>query len=225
MRFQFAPAPKPAAVESRDWLSWTWQMQKSPKTLSEFSDIFTLSELEKMGFDRGQEIFNIRTTPYYASLAMSQFGADDPLRKILMPSGLEVLEGAQALLDPLGEKKSANNPASRIVHRYSDRVLFLVTDICSTYCRYCTRKHFTGQDQALIKGREYEEALGYLRKHTGIREVILSGGDPLTLSDSQLERILTDLRAIEHIEIIRIGTRMPVVAPMRITESSIIPGS
>jgi lysine 2,3-aminomutase len=139
----------------------------------------------------------------------------DPIRRILMPSALELTPGLQSMLDPLGETK--NNPVSRIIHRYSDRVLFLVTDICSVYCRYCTRKHFTGQDQAFIKANEYERALEYIKSHTGIREVILSGGDPLTLSDAQIERVLSDLRSIEHVEIIRVGTRMPVVCPMRVT--------
>ena len=112
-----------------------------------------------------------------------------------------------------------NNPVPRIIHRYSDRVLFLITDICSVYCRYCTRKHFTATDQAFIKNDEYENALNYIRKHTGLREIILSGGDPLTISDGQLDRVLFDLRKIEHVEIIRIGTRMPVVAPQRITDN------
>jgi lysine 2,3-aminomutase len=95
----------------------------------------------------------------------------------------------------------------------------LITDICSVYCRFCTRKHFTGQEQAFLRPQEYQEALDYIRSHPGIREVILSGGDPLTVSDAQLDRVLHDLRAIEHVEIIRIGSRMPVVAPMRITEN------
>lgn len=94
----------------------------------------------------------------------------------------------------------------------------MITDICSVYCRFCTRKHFTGAEQAFIRESEYQDALAYIRSKPGVREVILSGGDPLTLSDQQLDRVLTDLRKIEHIEIIRIGTRMPVVCPMRITE-------
>jgi lysine 2,3-aminomutase len=126
------------------------------------------------------------------------------------------LMGTQALNDPLAEKN--NNPVSRIIHRYSDRVLFLVTDVCSVYCRYCTRKYFTGSDQAMVAPEELESALNYIREHKGIREVILSGGDPLTLGDSQLERILKEIREIEHVEIIRLGSRMPVVAPMRLTD-------
>ncbi|MEZ0392339.1 MAG: KamA family radical SAM protein [Pseudobdellovibrionaceae bacterium] len=215
MKLTFAPAPKPNEIPQEKWESWTWQLQNSLKKQSDFEQKFTLSETEQKGLQEGQEIFNVRSTPYYASLARDH--DQDPIRRILMPSSAELDWGRQALLDPLGERK--NNPVPRIIHRYSDRVLFLVTDICSVYCRYCTRKHFTGQDQAFIKVDEYEKALNYIRSHTGIREVILSGGDPLTLSDQQIDKVLTDLRTIEHIEIIRIGTRMPVVCPMRVSEN------
>ncbi len=213
MKLSFLASPKPENISDADWFSWTWQLQKSLKTETDFTSRFALSDSEKIAFRQGAELFNIRTTPYYAALARDQ--EQDPLRRILMPSKWELSSGQQALLDPLGERK--NNPAPRIIHRYPDRVLFLVTDICSVYCRYCTRKHFTGQDQAFIKADEYSQALAYIRSHPGIREVILSGGDPLTLSDSQLEMVLSDLREIEHVEIIRVGTRMPVVCPMRVT--------
>ncbi len=218
MKIQFQPSQRPSSVSQTDWQSWIWQLQNSLKNQNDFSRIFNLSDSElkafSKGHSKGQEIFNIRTTPYYASLATSD--SQDPIRKILMPSADEFAKGAQSMLDPLGEIK--NNPAPRIIHRYSDRVLFLVTDICSVYCRYCTRKHFTGQEQAFIKIEEYKKALSYIESKPGIREVILSGGDPLTLSDTQLERVLRDLRKIEHIEIIRIGSRMPVVCPMRVNE-------
>lgn len=193
-------------------MRWTWQLQNSLKTADDFSRVFQLSADERSAFLEGGEMFNIRTTPYYAALAQHS----DPLRKIMMPHRLELSEGAQQMLDPLGERK--NNPAPRVIHRYPDRALLLITDICSVYCRFCTRKHFTGQEQAFIRPDEYAQALTYLRAKTGIREVILSGGDPLTVSDAQLDRVLSDLRKIEHIEIIRIGTRMPVVCPMRVTE-------
>lgn len=201
-----------------NWDSWTWQLQNSLKNQNQFERFFTdlgapLTPQESEVFGKGESLFNIRTTPYYASLVRSE---RDPLRRILMPHRHELsTDQAQQMDDPLGEKK--NNPTPRIIHRYSDRVLFLVTDICSVYCRYCTRKHFTGQDQAFIRKDEYELALDYIRKHTGLREVILSGGDPLTLGDSQIDRVLSDLRKIDHVEIIRIGTRMPVVCPQRVT--------
>ena len=123
------------------------------------------------------------------------------------------------MTDPLGEKE--HSPVPRIIHRYPDRVLFLVTDSCGVYCRYCTRKHFTGKKQAFIKKKEYDQALNYIKANPGIREVILSGGDPLTLSDNRINTLLYDLRQIPHIEILRIASRMPVVCPMRFTPSLI----
>ena len=212
--FDFKSTPKPESVSVDDWLNWSWQLRNSLKNREDFKRVFKLTECEEAAFVQGEKVFNIRSTPYYAALA--QNGPQDPLRKILMPEAAELSDGSQQMLDPLGEQK--NSPVPRIIHRYSDRVLFLITDICSVYCRYCTRKHFTGQDQALAKPEEYQAALEYLRSRKGIREVILSGGDPLTVSDQQLEKVLKDLRAIPHLEIIRIGTRMPVVAPMRVTE-------
>ena len=221
MKIKFESAPKPENIAVHDWMDWTWQLRHSFKTISDFQKHFKLTENEEKAFLANsvneKKVFNIRSTPYYASLAHPEV-EQDPLRRILMPHGFELSEQTQAQLDPLGERKSANNPVSRVVHRYSDRALFLITDICSVYCRYCTRKHFTGTDQAFIKNNEYEAALDYFRSKKGLREIILSGGDPLTVSDQQLERVLSDLRKIDHIEIIRIGTRMPVVAPMRITE-------
>lgn len=214
MKFTFPKSPKPDSVADSDWNNWTWQLRQSLKTQSDFEKVFTLTENERAAFAQGKELFNIRTTPYYASLAGDS--PQDSIRQILMPQRFEIEEGLQQMLDPLGERK--NNPAPRVIHRYSDRVLFLVTDICSVYCRFCTRKHFTGQEQAFIRNEEYEQALSYIRSHPGIREVILSGGDPLTISDAQMDCVLSDLRNIDHVEIIRIGTRMPVVCPMRVTD-------
>lgn len=214
MKLHFKRAPKPDPIAASDWSRWTWQLQKSLKTQADFAEVFDLSTEEREAFRDGAEMFNIRTTPYYASLAGAH--PADPIRRILMPNTLELATPTQAMLDPLGERR--NNPAPRIIHRYPDRALFLITDICSVYCRYCTRKHFTGQEQAFIKQDEYTEALNYIKTHTGIREVILSGGDPLTVSDAQLDRTLFDLRKIDHVEIIRVGTRMPVVCPMRVSE-------
>ena len=217
MKISFSHSKKPDNISQADWSDWVWQLRFSLKNTDDYSRYFDLSEAEIKAFAKGSEIFNIRSTPYYASLA-SKTNQFDPIRRILAPHEKELFDSKQAQLDPLGETKNSNQKTSRIIHRYSDRVLFLVTDICSVYCRYCTRKHFTGSDQAFIKQNEYEEALSYIKKATGIREVILSGGDPLTVSDSQLDRVLTDLRKIDHVEIIRIGTRMPVVAPMRVTD-------
>ncbi len=216
MKFSFRSVPKaPFFVDVRDdeWSDWEWQMRHGLKTEQDFSHLFPLSPDEVQAFTQGGVLFNIRATPYYMSLVGSH--PQDPVRIMAVPRQLETEAGAQAQWDPLGERK--NSPAPRIIHRYPDRVLFLITDICSVYCRYCTRKHFTGHGQAFPSKYEYKFALQYIRSHPGVREVILSGGDPLTLSDDQLFRVLKDLRDIEHIEIIRIGTRMPVVCPMRVT--------
>lgn len=214
-RFSFPSQPLPAGVSPEEWSDWTWQVRHSLKSREDFSARFELSQDELRAFEGSEGLFKIRATPYYASLAGGF--PEDPIRRILMPKAAELAQGAQQMKDPLAEAE--NSVAPRIVHRYSDRVLFLVTDFCSVYCRYCTRKHFTGQEQAFIRSADYAKALDYIRSHPGIREVILSGGDPLTLSDAQIGRVLEDLRAIEHLEILRVGTRMPVVAPMRITDS------
>ncbi|QDK39074.1 KamA family radical SAM protein [Bdellovibrio sp. NC01] len=213
MKFHFPKSPKPEHIAEADWNNWTWQLRHSLKTQQDFAKHFELSSDEQAAFSEGKELFNIRTTPYYASLAG---GPGESIRQILMPQKHEIEDGAQQMLDPLGEIQ--NKAAPRLIHRYSDRVLFLITDICSVYCRFCTRKHFTGQEQAFIRNEEYEQAIAYIKAHPGIREVILSGGDPLTVGDNQLDRVLGDLRAIDHVEIIRIGSRMPVVCPMRITD-------
>ena len=214
MKLKFEAAPiKPALANQSDWSDWKWQVRSSLSSLSDFEKAFHLTDEERLGFEKPE--FQIRCTPYYASLASAD-NPHDPIRKILVPTVRELQPGIQQMLDPLGER--VNNPAPRVIHRYPDRCLFLVTDFCSVYCRYCTRKHFTATDQSFVRSSEYDQALSYLKSKTGLREVILSGGDPLTLSDSALDRVLTDLRSIEHIEIIRIGSRMPVVCPMRVTE-------
>jgi lysine 2,3-aminomutase len=223
MKITFKPATKPDSVTLSQWMNWSWQLRNSFKSKQDFANFCTLTEAEAKAFDANQAentLFNIRTTPYYASL-IDREQPQDPLRRIFFPHERELFGVENSEFDPLGERKQSNQPTSRVIHRYSDRALFLITDICSVYCRYCTRKHFTGSDQAFIKPTEYDQALSYFKKTKGLREVILSGGDPLTVSDQQLEKVLSDLRSIDHIEIIRIGSRMPVVAPMRITKELI----
>ena len=214
MKLRFEPVPVPAPTAEIDWNDWSWQMRRSLRTQDDFEARFRLTAEERAGFAGAGSAFEIRCTPYYAQLAHAEL-ALDPIRRILMPTGQELVSGAQQMRDPLAEDR--NSPVPRIVHRYPDRCLFLVTDVCSVYCRYCTRKHFTAGDQALASATEYDQALSYIKSRTGLREVILSGGDPLTLGDRALDRVLSDLRSIDHVEIIRIGTRMPVVCPMRVT--------
>lgn len=213
MKFEFHPVEPPPAVSREQWLSWTWQFRNGLSRLEDFVAYFELSPEEREALSRPAN-FQIRSTPYYAALA-DRAQVEDPVRRMILPSLAEFSNGGQQMPDPLGERK--HSPRERLIHRYPDRVLFLVTDQCSLYCRYCLRKHFTGEDKAFIGSSDYEKALDYLRASPGVREVILSGGDPLTLSDGRIERVLFDLRQIEHLEMIRIGSRMPVVCPMRIT--------
>ena len=195
--------------------SWQDQLKHSLKSFEDFKKCINLTQSEVEGFHFGKELFNIQVTPYYFSL-IDLDNAEDPIRKMIMPhkDELSFLENSQK--DPLGE--NINSPVQRVVHRYSDRALFLVTDTCGIYCRYCTRKHFTGHNNAFPKKSEYETALDYIRSTHSIKEVILSGGDPLTLSNARLNKILFDLEQIDHIELIRIGSRMPAACPMRLDD-------
>lgn len=196
-------------------LDWSAQLKGALKSRSDFESLFNLTTAERLGFEKGGAVFNIQATPYYASLADPK-DLNDPIRKMVLPSVLET-EGLKLTQnDPLGERK--NSPCERIVHRYADRVLFLITDFCGIYCRYCTRKHFTGGGQVFPKKDAYQEALDYIKSHKEIREVILSGGDPLTLSNKKLDRVLTDLDDIPHVDLIRVGSRMPAACPMRLDE-------
>ena len=173
MKFVFEPSEIPTGVAREEWIDWAWHLRHSMKTEADFTRAgFELTSDERRGFEGGGKVFQIRTTPYYASLASKSL-AMDPIRRILMPTAAEIAHTAsQEMLDPLGERR--NNPAPRIIHRYPDRLLFLVTDTCSVYCRYCTRKHFTGQDEAFVRSADYGRALMYIKSHTGLREVILS---------------------------------------------------
>jgi lysine 2,3-aminomutase len=213
MRLSFRAVEPFPGVSPTDWNSWTWQYRFGLTSFAQFADHFVLSDDERQALLRPAS-FQIRSTPYYAALA-ARHDPEDPVRRMILPTLQEFEGGGQQMPDPLGERK--HSPRERLIHRYPDRVLFLVTDQCSLYCRYCLRKHFTGEDKAFVGSKDYEVALEYLRRARGVREVILSGGDPLTLADARVDRLLSDLRAIEHVEIIRVGSRMPVVCPMRIT--------
>ena len=212
MKLCFPLTPIPSYVSKEDWLNWKWQIRHSIETPEDFAHHFSLNQEQKTAF-RNTSHFAVQSTPYYVALAQ----AHPPLQKIILPDIQEGQKGRQALKDPLGEEN--HSPVKHIIHRYPDRVVFLITDICPIYCRYCTRKRFTAQEKKIIPQQEYQKALNYIKSNSGIREVILSGGDPLTLTDSLLEKVLKDLRALESVEIIRIGSRMPAVCPMRVTSS------
>ncbi|MFN3867473.1 MAG: KamA family radical SAM protein [Hyphomicrobiaceae bacterium] len=207
--------PEATAAE---WDDWRWQFRKRIRTLAELERIFVLSDEERDAIQRHKGSLPVGITPYYASL-MSRHDADDALRRTHIPVGAEYIKTLGEADDPLGEDHDAAVPG--LVHRYPDRVLFLVTGTCSTYCRYCTRSRMVGAvgGEYTFSKSQWEKALQYIEAHPEIRDVLLSGGDPLTLADEPLEYLLTRLRSIPHVEFLRIGTKVPVVLPMRVTKS------
>lgn len=197
-----------------DWFDWKWQMKNRITTVEGLERYIRLTPEEKENITRCLSLFRMAVTPYYASL-MDPVDPMCPVRLQAVPRIEETVILPCELADPLGEDR--DSPVKNIVHRYPDRVLLLVTHQCSMYCRHCTRRRTVGEEDHTITASELDDAVRYIESNPRIRDVLVSGGDPLTLSDETLERILSRLRAIDHVEIIRIGTRVPAVMPMRIT--------
>ena len=197
-----------------DWNDWRWQSRNRIKTLAQFEDMVTLSETEREALLQGGTMLPVGITPYYMSL-LDPVNDQQPLRKTVIPTTAEFTRTVGESDDPLGE--DGHSPVSGLVHRYPDRVLFLPLDFCSTYCRYCTRSRVVGHGEILPNESRLQAMYEYLEGATQVRDVLISGGDPLALSDDKLDGILTRLRSIKHIEFVRIGTKMPAVLPQRIT--------
>jgi lysine 2,3-aminomutase len=197
-----------------DWLDWKWQYKNRIKDIEELAEVISLNEAEKQELSHCLGNFRMAVTPYYASL-MDPQNPRCPIRMQAVPSIRETEKLPWDMDDPLGEE--ADSPVPNIVRRYPDRVLFLVTKQCAMYCRHCTRRRTVGQEDFTISRKEIAEALDYIHRTPEIRDVLVSGGDPLTMSTAELENIISGLRSIDHVEIVRIGTRMPVTLPMRIT--------
>jgi len=198
-----------------EWNDWHWQLRHRLRDKEQLERVFRLSDDEQRTIDRIGGRLAVGITPYYASL----MDADDPsgpLRRTMVPVADEFFQSAGEAEDPLGE--DAASPVPGIVHRYPDRVLFLVTSFCAVYCRYCTRARLVSHTgEYHFNQAQYEKALAYVREHEEIRDVLISGGDPLTMGDDRLDWLLTRLRAIPHVEFVRIGTKVPVSLPQRIT--------
>lgn len=204
----------PSATNA-EWNDWRWQLRNRITTIEQLEKIIALTESEYQALQRSDSTLPFAITPYYASL-ISAKDPLDPVRRAVVPVVSELVVSSGEAHDPLGEE--SHTPVAGLVHRYPDRALFLVTDYCSNYCRYCTRSRMVGrsQDKTACKER-WEKAFAYIEQHREIRDVLLSGGDPLTLPDDTLEYLLKRLRAIKHVEMIRIGTKTPAVLPQRIT--------
>lgn len=201
-------------VPESDWKSWIWQLKNRLTTVAQLEQFLTLTPEEKAGCYFADQKLSLAITPYFFNLIDLQ-DPNCPIRKQVIPRAGEMQISAEEQLDSLGEDE--HSPVPGLVHRYPDRVLFLVTDRCAAYCRYCTRSRLVSNAQDYNFHPDYEQALRYIESHSEIRDVLLSGGDPLLLSDKKLEHLLSRLRAIKHVEFIRIGSRIPVFLPQRIT--------
>jgi lysine 2,3-aminomutase len=210
-----APPPvRRGDVPDAQWLDWRWQLGHMLTTADELARAVELSDEERAGLAASARLFRVGVTPYYASL-MDPVHASCPIRLQVIPRIAEADVRDEELRDPLGE--DSRRPVSSVVHKYPDRVLFLVVDRCGIYCRHCNRRRLVGGDEPPTTA-DLEAGLAYIAATPRIRDVLLSGGDPLLLSTRRLSYLLGRLRAIRHVETLRIGTRLPVVCPMRIDD-------
>jgi lysine 2,3-aminomutase len=206
-------------VSKADWNDWEWQLRNSITSWQTLQQVLQLSDEEVRAMTVQSGNLPLRITPYYASL-LDPANPMQPLRRSVVPVTAEHLISAGEAPDPLGEDTHSRVPG--LVHRYPDRVLFLVTGFCSSYCRYCTRSRLVGDHNKRHLNRDqWDRALTYIELNPAVRDVLLSGGDPLTLPDDSLEYLLSRLSKIPHVEFVRIGTKVPVVLPQRITHSLI----
>jgi lysine 2,3-aminomutase len=203
-------------VSDEQWNDWRWQVRNRIETLDELKKFVKLTPNEEEGIRKALEKFRMAITPYYFSL-INWEDPYDPIRRQAVPILDETHTSSADLLDPLHEDE--DSPVPGLTHRYPDRVLFLITDMCAMYCRHCTRRRFAGQNDCSTPESNIDKGIEYIANTPQVRDVVLSGGDALLISDEMLESIVKRLRAIPHVEIIRIGTRTPVVLPQRITDN------
>lgn len=197
-----------------DWEDWRWQFRRRITTKEILGKLIKLTPQEERGIEGCGGKLSIAIPPYFASL-MDPDDPACPIRQQCVPRGDELEISPEEMADPCSEDE--HSPVHGLVHRYPDRVLFLVSEMCSMYCRYCTRSRMVGDGNHTLNTATYEKAFAYIRAHKEIRDVLISGGDPLMLGDRTLEYIIKAIKAIPHVEFVRIGTRVPVALPQRIT--------
>jgi lysine 2,3-aminomutase len=217
MTAQFASrrAPYYQDVPDEKWNDWRWQLSHRLNTVEELLNVIEVNDSEKEAL-RAKNLFRVDVTPYFASLIRPE-DPNDPVRQQVVPTSAELVPFTSMMEDSLAEDR--HSPVPGLVHRYPDRVLMLVTTQCATYCRYCTRSRIVGDPSATFSRKDFDAQIDYLQKTPQVRDVLLSGGDPLVLAPKLLEEIISRLRAIPHIEIIRIGSRVPVFLPMRVDQA------
>jgi len=207
-------APAFREVPDAQWNDWHWQLSHRLNKAEELERAFPLTDGERSALAAG-DLFRVDVTPYFVSLIRPE-DPRDPIRRQVIPTAAELAPFTAMMEDSLAEDR--HSPVPGLVHRYPDRVLMLVTTQCASYCRYCTRSRIVGDASAQFSSSEYEEQLDYIRRTPQIRDVLLSGGDPLTMAPKVLENLIAGLREIPHVEIIRIGSRVPVFLPMRVDD-------
>ncbi len=215
----FTKTKRKVQLTQNDWKDYKWQLNNSIKTIAAFEKLtgITFLEREKEEIEKTISKFPLSITPYYASLIDKKNYREDPIFKQAFPNPAELEISKCDMRDPLHEDK--DSPTKGITHRYPDRVLFLISNRCAMYCRHCTRKRKVGDPDSVPSREQILAGIYYIRKNRSIRDVLLSGGDPFMLPDEYLDWILTELNRIKHVEVIRIGSRIPVVLPYRITKN------
>lgn len=212
--YQRIPLWKDVPLEQ--WETYRWQMTNRLQTVEQLRQVIELTPSEERAVTRKSGRFIMGIPPYWAAL-MDRDDPTCPIRRQAVPVEEEYKLSPNDMIDPLGE--DSHMPVPGLVHRYPDRVLLLVVEVCSMYCRFCTRSRVVGTTAGYSRSANIDTAIDYIRAHRKIRDVLISGGDPLTLSDERLDEVLTKLKAIPHVEFVRIGTRNPVTLPYRVTES------
>ena len=203
-----------AAVPEEKWADWRWQMANRLNSVEELAAVVNLTEEERAALAT-DGLFRVDVTPYFASL-IQRDNPDCPIRRQVIPTIQEAAPFESMMADSLAEDR--DSPVPGLVHRYPDRALMLLTTQCASYCRYCTRSRIVGDPSANFGRTDFDRQIEYLEQTPQIRDVLLSGGDPFVLAPRQLEHILRRLHAIPHLDIIRIGSRVPVFLPQRITD-------
>ncbi|MDD4939466.1 MAG: lysine 2,3-aminomutase [Candidatus Omnitrophica bacterium] len=202
-------------VNPLDWEDWHWQLKHRVRTKEELAEVIKLTPEEEQGIKKASGRLSMAITPYWVTL----LDPDDPgcpIRRQAVPISFESVVGPHEMVDPCAEDR--DSPAPHLVHRYPDRVLLLATDSCAMYCRHCTRRRLVGEHPESNSAGRFDAAIEYIKANRKIRDVLISGGDPLILEDDELESLIQQLRSISHVEFLRIGTRVPVTLPQRITE-------
>ena len=215
---EYQPNPWKDATQE-EWDDWRWQLKHRVTKAEQLKLILNLSDEEIQAIEVSKKGMATAITPYFARL-MDRNDSNCPIRRQAIPTMDEFNVSPDDLMDPCAEDE--NSPVHGLVHRYPDRVLLLVSDKCAVYCRYCTRRRLVGSSEKCITDEKLDEAVAYIQATKKVRDVLISGGDPLLLEDDHLESIIAKVRKVPHVEIIRIGTRVPVTLPQRVTESLVL---